>query len=156
MRLGQSFDLVLLTGHAFQCFLTAVDQLAVLHTIAAHLAPMGQFIFDSRNPNAREWLEWTQERSFHTIIHPRLGPVRAWHDTVWNSSTGVATYQTHYSAVYTGKNLTSRSDIAFPAKDDLQMMLAESGLRAERWLGDWTGSSYSEASPEIIPIGRLD
>ena len=155
VRLGQSFDLVLLTGHAFQCFLTAVDQLAVLHTIAAHLAPAGQFIFDSRNPHAKEWLEWTPERSQHTVIHPRLGPVTAWHDTAWNSSTGVATYQTHYLAVSTGKHITSRSDIAFPAKEGLQSMLAEAGLKAVHWLGDWSGSAYTEALPEIIPIGRL-
>ena len=34
VRLGRRFDLVLLTGHAFQVFLTAEDQSAVLRTIA--------------------------------------------------------------------------------------------------------------------------
>ncbi|WP_366510106.1 class I SAM-dependent methyltransferase [Mesorhizobium sp.] len=39
VRLGRRFDLVLLTGHAFQVFLTPEDREAVLATIAAHLAP---------------------------------------------------------------------------------------------------------------------
>jgi len=38
-RLGRRFDLVVLTGHAFQVFLTDDDQRAVLSTIAEHLAP---------------------------------------------------------------------------------------------------------------------
>ena len=56
LRLGRRFDLVLLTGHAFQVFLTTEDRRAALATIAAHLAPGGRFVFDSRNPaNAQGW-----------------------------------------------------------------------------------------------------
>ena len=36
LRLNRRFDLVLLTGHAFQVFLTSANQVAVLRTIAAH------------------------------------------------------------------------------------------------------------------------
>ena len=57
VRLGETFDLVVMTGHAFQVFLTRQDRLAVLETIAAHLAPQGRFIFDSRNPDLEEWRE---------------------------------------------------------------------------------------------------
>ncbi len=57
VRLGETFDLIVMTGHAFQVFLTDADQLTALETIAAHLAPRGCFIFDSRNPAAREWQE---------------------------------------------------------------------------------------------------
>jgi SAM-dependent methyltransferase len=73
VRLGRRFDLVLLTGHAFQVFLTPEDREAVLATIAAHLAPDGGFIFDTRNPVAQEWLEWTPERSQRELSHPELG-----------------------------------------------------------------------------------
>src|SRR5262249_34959685 len=53
VRFAERFDLVVLTGHAFQVFLTPADQLAVLRTIAWHLTPRGRFVFDTRNP-ARE------------------------------------------------------------------------------------------------------
>ena len=44
-----------MTGHAFQCLLTKDDQQALCATIAAHPAPGGTFIFDSRNPAVEEW-----------------------------------------------------------------------------------------------------
>ena len=53
VRLPRKFDLVVLTGHSFQVFLTDADQMAVLATIAAHLHPGGRFVFDSRNPHVR-------------------------------------------------------------------------------------------------------
>ncbi len=50
LRLDDRFDLVLLTGHAFQVFLTREDQQAALATIALHLSPGGCVVFDTRNP----------------------------------------------------------------------------------------------------------
>ncbi|WP_315924761.1 class I SAM-dependent methyltransferase [Mesorhizobium sp. SP-1A] len=47
VRLRQKFDLILLTGHAFQVFLTDADRKAVLETIAAHLESGGRFLFDT-------------------------------------------------------------------------------------------------------------
>jgi SAM-dependent methyltransferase len=94
VRLGRRFDLVLLTGHAFQVFLTREDREAVLATIAAHLAPGGRFIFDTRNPATEEWLEWTPERSQRELSHPGLGTVRAWNDFRRDPATGVVIYST--------------------------------------------------------------
>ncbi|TIN08277.1 class I SAM-dependent methyltransferase [Mesorhizobium sp.] len=155
VRLGRRFDLVLLTGHAFQVFLTPEDREAVLATIAAHLAPDGRFIFDTRNPVAQEWLEWTPERSQRELSHPELGTVRAWNDFRHDSATGVVTYSTHYEMPGSGRVLSAESKIAFPAKESLAQMLDQTGLVVEEWVGNWRGEPYAPASPEIIPIGRL-
>jgi SAM-dependent methyltransferase len=155
VRLGRRFDLVLLTGHAFQVFLTPQDREAVLRTIAAHLAPDGRFIFDTRNPATEEWLEWTPERSQRELSHPGLGMVRAWNDFRRDPATGVVTYSTHYEIPDNGRVLSAESKIAFPAKESLAQMLDETGLVVEEWLGSWRGEPYGPASPEIIPIGRL-
>ncbi len=80
VRLGRRFDLVVLTGHAFQVFLTDEDRAAVLRTIAAHLASTGRFIFDSRNPEFRQWRAWTPANSKRHVDHPALGRVLAWND----------------------------------------------------------------------------
>jgi len=155
VRLDRRFDLVLLTGHAFQVFLTPADQEAVLRTIAHHLAPEGRFIFDTRNPAAEEWLEWTPERSQRLIDHPGLGAVKAWNDVARDPATGVVTYETHYEVLATGKRFSAASKIAFPAKDSLAALLDEAGLAVDEWLGDWRGSRFEPGDPEIIPIGRL-
>lgn len=153
VRLGRRFDLVVLTGHAFQVFLTDEDQRAVLATIAAHLAPEGRFIFDTRNPAMEEWREWTPAESARTLKHPALGAVDAWNDVAQDPATGIVTYETHYRVIETGRVYSASSQLRFTARDDLAAMLAEAGLAVDDWLGDWTGSPCGPASKEIIPVG---
>jgi SAM-dependent methyltransferase len=155
VRLDRKFDLVLLTGHAFQVFLTQGDQKAVLRTIAHHLAPGGLFIFDSRNPEMEEWRSWNPQESKRILKHPRLGTVKAWNDAVQDAVTGIVTYQTNYEVLASGRLLSAKSKIAFPAKEALDDMLDDAGLAVEEWLGDWTGGTYHRTSPEMIPVGRL-
>ncbi|MBN9057114.1 MAG: methyltransferase domain-containing protein [Rhizobiales bacterium] len=155
LRLGRRFDLVVLTGHAFQVFLTQEDRRAALATIAAHLAPGGRFIFDSRNPACREWEEWGPEESMRLLDHPRFGTVSAWNDVALDAGTGIVTYGTHYEIRATGERLSAASRIAFPEKAELEALIAEAGLRVERWLGDWEGHAWQEGAKEIIPLGTL-
>ncbi|RRI05030.1 class I SAM-dependent methyltransferase [Mesorhizobium tamadayense] len=155
VRLGRRFDLLLLTGHSFQVFLTEEDQSAVLRTIASHLAPDGRFIFDTRNPAMEMWREWTPQRSERVVAHPSLGAVKAWYDAKHVAATGVVTYSTFYEIPGGRPVLGAESKIAFPRKEGLARMVDDAGLRVEQWLGDWQGAPYVATSPEIIPIGRL-
>jgi SAM-dependent methyltransferase len=155
LRLGRRFALILLTGHAFQVFLTREDRAAALATIAAHLAPDGRFIFDSRNPACREWEEWGPEMSMRRVDHPRFGPVSAWNDVAHDPATGIVTYGTHYEIGATGKRLSATSRIAFPEKAELETLIGEAGLRVERWLGDWGGNDWQPGAAELIPLGGL-
>ncbi len=155
VRLGRRFDLVLLTGHAFQVFLTGEDQKAVLSTISAHLAPEGRFIFDTRNPAAEAWRDWVPEQSEHWIEHPRFGAVKAWNDVAHDAATGIVSYETHYRVVESGRCFSASSKILFTARDMLAEMLDDAGLMVDDWLGGWTGEAWTPTSPEIIPLGRL-
>ena len=155
VRLGKRFDLVVLTGHAFQVFLTDADRSAVLKTIASHLGPEGRFIFDTRNPAVEEWREWVPEASRRLVKHPEFGDVLSWNDVAHDAATGIVTYGTFYELEPGGVTLTAASRIAFPSKDSLLPLLDAAGLAVDEWLGDWTGQSWTPSSPEIIPIGRL-
>lgn len=155
IRLGETFDLVVMTGHAFQVFLNEHDQRAVLATIAAHLAPGGRFVFDTRNPHVREWLEWVPEHSERLIAHPQAGQVKAWNDMLHDPATGIVTYETHYLIEKNGQHLMAESKILFTPKPKIEAMLAAIGLPVERWAGDWQGGAWHEDAPEIIPIGRF-
>ena len=154
IRLNETFDLVLLSGHAFQVFLTRDDQLAALKTIAAHLSPEGRFIFDSRNPAVEEWKEWTPALSERTIVHPELGEVLAWNDVRHDANTGVVEYDTFYRVAADGRTFSAKSKIAFPSYEDLLSMTEEAGLVVEQWLGGWDDRPFEATAPEIIPIGR--
>ena len=155
MRLGETFDLIMMTGHAFQVFLTSEDRLAVLSTIAAHLSPDGRFIVDSRNPAVEEWREWTQERSHRIVEHPSLGPVEAWNDVSRDEATGIVTYDTFYRATDDSRTFSATSKLGYPEKDEIERLIADAGLTVERWMGDWRGGALSGDTPEIIPLGRL-
>jgi len=155
VRLGRRFDLVVLTGHAFQVFLTEADRSAVLDTIAAHLTPQGRFIFDTRSPAAEEWREWVPDTSQRFVEHPEFGKVRSWNEVGCDRETGTVTYETFYELRPGGEILSAASKIAFPTRDSLLPLLNRAGLFVDQWLGDWDGSTWTPSSPEIIPIGRL-
>ncbi|MDP6343867.1 MAG: class I SAM-dependent methyltransferase [Alphaproteobacteria bacterium] len=155
VRLGRQFDLVLLTGHAFQVFITEEDQRSVCATIAEHLTAGGQFIFDSRNPAAEAWRGWTPDRSRRCFEHPWPGTIEAWNDVGHDAATDIVTYQTHYRVVGTDRCFSASSKIRFTSRDLVAALLADVGLKVDRWLGDWDGGACKTASPEIIPIGRL-
>ena len=155
LRLARTFDLVVLTGHAFQVFLSDADQQAVLETIARHLAPDGRFIFDSRNPAAAAWRDWTPARSRRRLTHPQLGEVEAWTDAAHDPDSGIVTYRTRYRVVGDERTFSATSRIRFTPREDLATRIAAAGLAVERWLGDWAGADCTAAAPDIIPLGRL-
>ena len=156
IRLGRNFDLILLTGHAFQVFLSKADQAAVLQTISEHLGPTGRFIFDSRNPVVEEWREWNETESLRQFQHPTFGAIKSWNTAQHDHVTGNVTYQTNYIVSATGQHFSATSCIRFTPQSELESLLAESGLAVDQWLGDWNGGNFAPNSPEIIPIGRLD
>ena len=153
IRLDQRFDLIVMTGHAFQCLLTDNDQRATLATIAAHLAPQGRFIFDSRNPSGQEWLEWGPDDSHRVVEHARHGKVESWNDYAYDAATGIVTYGTYYR-LGSGELLAAKSQIRFTPQDHLAKLIAEAGLTVDQWRGDWQGNAYTPDSKEIIPLGR--
>lgn len=155
VRLGRRFDLVVLTGHAFQVFLTEADRRAALATIAAHLAPGGRFVFDVRNPLAEEWRQWTPDLSRRLLDDPDLGRVEAWNDVSHDARTGIVTYETRYRALAGGGRWAATSRIGFTGRETLARLMDEAGLVVERWMGDWRGAPFEPASPEIIALGRL-
>lgn len=155
LRLNRVFDLVLMTGHAFQVFLTAEDQRSAVGAVARHLAPGGCFIFDTRNPAARAWRNWTPGVSVRVLRHPGFGEVKAWNDASYDASTCVVTYQTYYRVIATGEIFSADSKIKFTPKDRIAPLLEAAGLTVDAWLGDWLGNEYSDSAPDIIPRGRL-
>ncbi len=154
-RLKQRFDLVLLTGHAFQVFMTADDQRAALATIAAHLAPGGRFIFDSRNPAFPGRKERTRAETLRPFYHPEHGRTEAWNASVYDANAGILTYENGYRVLSSGREYVARAQIRYTPKDALAGLIDEAGLAVEQWLGDWLGNPFKPDSKEVIPLGRL-
>ena len=150
LDLGERFDLVVMTGHAFQVFLTAGERRAALRTVARHLAPEGRFVLDSRNPARAEWRGWTPEATREVLAHPELGPVERWNDVAEDRDTGIITYTTAYR-IAGAPPLTAQSRIAFASHDEIAAALAEAGLAAEFWWGGWDRRPSRRMRPRSLP-----
>jgi SAM-dependent methyltransferase len=154
VRLAQRFELVVLTGHTFQVFLRDEDQRAVCDTIAAHLAPGGTFIFDSRDPSREEWRKWQACQSLRSIEHPALGRIEAWNDAAYEPDSEIVTYWTFYRAS-DGRVWEAQSRIRFASKQAIAARIADAGLRVDRWMGNWRGDQWTPEAKEIIAVGSL-
>jgi hypothetical protein len=125
----------------------------MLSTIAEHLAPCGRFVFDTRNPAAQAWRDWTPKPSMRRFEHPSLGTVEAWNDVDHDATTGIVTYQTHYRIIANDRHYSAAPKIQFTTQERLAVLLDEAGLVIEEWLGDWKGGAYGPTSREINPVG---
>jgi ubiquinone/menaquinone biosynthesis C-methylase UbiE len=72
------FDLAVMTGHAFQCLVTDEDVRASLRAVHRVLRPEGRFVFETRHPQARAWLDWNPYRA-KEITSPTGRRLRVWH-----------------------------------------------------------------------------
>ncbi|SHF59112.1 Methyltransferase domain-containing protein [Kaistia soli DSM 19436] len=154
LALDEPFDMIVMTGHAYQTLLAPADRASLFAVIARHLAPGGHFFFDSRNPEARAWELWTADATRATLPHPVFGMVERWNDVVFDAESGVVTYGTHYR-LDDGRLFEAQSRIAFARKDEIEREIAAAGLRVDRWMGDYEGSPFTAKSREIIPFGSL-
>src|SRR5262249_42496585 len=62
------FDLAIMTGHAFQVFLTDDELVSALSPIGARLSSTSRFAFETRNPAAREWEAWARRFARRIVV----------------------------------------------------------------------------------------
>jgi SAM-dependent methyltransferase len=153
VRLPERFDLIYMTGHAFQALLTDDDAGAILRTARDHLADDGLLAFETRNPAQQAWRSWTPDkrRSAVTADH---GEVEEFFETKADPDTGIVDLAAHYRFIDTGKTIVGRSRIRFIGLDHLKRLLAEASLAPAAWYGDWDRSPLAEASREFIVVAR--
>ena len=123
VRWSREFELVVMTGHAFQVLVEDEAVRAALHAIHAALMDGGRFAFETRNPLARAWETWDSEerpaardssgasvRMTRRIIAPFDGRVVTFSHTLPQRRLGPAPGQPEHLAVpWTRPRSTKRS-----------------------------------------------
>lgn len=155
LHLSQRFNLIYLTGHAFQVFLTDEDVLAVLKMAARLLNPDGRLAFETRNPEDRAWLTWNPAESREMVVTSEHGRVEESCDTVYNAGTGIAEITHHYRFLDKGGERVGHSRLRFIAQNQLADLIAVAGLTPRIWYGNWDRSPCAPAAPEIIMVAGL-
>ncbi len=147
---GERFDLVTMTGHAFQALLGDADIAALLRTVRRHLAAGGTFVFESRNP-AIDWAhEWHGHRSSHDSVFGRLDcSIR-----VVESAGRTISFEQAYA--FRDATLISSSTLRFPSDAQIRSLLEFHGFEVASVLGDWDGTRFDRASSrEMIFEARV-
>lgn len=148
-----AFDLVVMTGHAFQVFVEDDDVRTALAAVRKSLAPGGHFAFETRNPAAREWECWTpdQAREFRDAAGRTVRIMRR----VTKPFDGcTVSFEHTFTSPEWPDAKSSRSTLRFLDAPSLAGFLAEAGLTIDTQFGDWDRSPLTAASPEIITIAR--
>jgi SAM-dependent methyltransferase len=68
-------ELATMTGNVAQAIVDPAVWSATLRGIHAALGAGGRIVFETRDPAARGWLEWTRERTYRVVDLPGVGPV---------------------------------------------------------------------------------
>ncbi|MEU5212836.1 class I SAM-dependent methyltransferase [Streptomyces sp. NPDC020742] len=148
---GAAFDLVVMTGHAFQCLTTDAALRGTLTAVRTALADGGRFAFETRNPLVRPWERWTPDRATEVtdagitarIAHRVELPVRG--DLVRFSET---------CSLPDGDRVRW-SSLRFWDAASLTGWLRAAGLTVEEQYGDWDRSPLTDRSPEIITLAGV-
>jgi SAM-dependent methyltransferase len=148
----REFDLVVMTGHAFQVFLEDAELRTALGAIHDALVPGGRFAFETRHPKARAWEGWTPDCAEESF-GPDGAVVRMAHAVDAVERDRVRFTTTYTSPVWHGSE-RSRSTLRFLAPDDLASFLTGAGLEIVEQFGDWDRSPLTDTSPEIITVAR--
>lgn len=150
LSLSTRFDLIVMTGHVFQVFLSDDEVRAVLTNLRRHLAPGGRIAFETRNPALREWETWTPELTREQVAVPDIGPVTV-HYAVTHEDARTITFETHFD-FGGGDIVVTPTSLRLMDQVTLTRLVKESGLRPLEWYGDWDRGPVGPRSPEIIVI----
>lgn len=158
----REFDLITMTGHAFQVLVTDEQLRAALAAVREALTGGGRFAFETRNPAARDWRRWTPEHAV-AAVGAAGEPVRMAHrvdrspdddDEGEGGGGDLVTFTTTYTSPAWERPETSRSTLRFLDADRLGAFLAEAGLVVAERYGDFDGRPLTGDSPEIVVVAR--
>lgn len=145
-RADQTFDLIIMTGHAFQVLLTDNQVEATLATMAGHLKPDGLIAFESRNPV----LDWDAVWGRSYEMETPQGRVRAVR-RLTDRSRAPEFLSFAWDYHFPDEVITSDSTLRFLSSEAIAEFADRADLQVETVLGDWQGGAFDpDLSREMI------
>ncbi len=146
-----TFDFILMTGHAFQAIVEDDEILATFAAVRRLLAPGGRFAFETRNPSARTWERWVPENAVE-VPDGDGGVLRMEHHVQLPVSGELVHFETRYFSPRWEGVLMSGSTLRFLDAPRLNAMLSEAGLSVDSQWGDFDRTPLTASSPEIVTL----
>jgi SAM-dependent methyltransferase len=133
------FDLIIMTGHAFQVLLEDTDILAAFAVMRKHLKSSGRVVFESRNPS----VDWENDWNYEMNLEYRGALIRESRRFL-TMENGRMLFELYYE--FPDESLVSTSELRFLSRSDIEERLNASGLHIEKFYGDWNCAPFDEAS----------
>ena len=149
----REFDLVVMTGHAFQELVEDDEIRAALAAIRSALTEGGRFAFETRNPRDRAWERWATEYSGE-VTDATGALVRCEYRVETPVEGSVVRSVSTFTSPGWDRPEVSRGALRFLDAETLSAFLAGAGLAIEEQFGDWGRQPLTDTSPEIITIAR--
>lgn len=138
------FDLIIMTGHAFQVLLEEREVESVFATMKDHLVPEGLIVFESRNPD----IVWKSKWDYDIELNTTYGSMRESRRFI-NLVDQKMTFKLEYK--FPDETLVSQSVLRFWTKEQIESKLTKTGLIVDTVYGDWNQTPFSsEHSEEMV------
>lgn len=147
----REFDLVVMTGHAFQVLVSDDDLRVSLAAVRRALTDDGRFVFDIRHPAVREWEGWTA-RDAVRLSNPAGEVVRFWREAELPVTGDVVRFRAVFAGAGWDGVRVSRGAVRYLDPGRLSAFLREAGLVVAEQFGDWSGRPLTDRSSEIITV----
>ncbi|MGW2843167.1 class I SAM-dependent methyltransferase [Streptomyces sp. NPDC001493] len=125
-----SVDLVTMTANVAQAVADPQAWEETLRGAYGALRPGGRLVFETRDPAARAWEEWTREKSRGATDVPGVGSVESWVELV-DVQEPLVTFRWTYVFASDGEVLTSLSTLRFREREEVAEDLAALGFTVE-------------------------
>jgi ubiquinone/menaquinone biosynthesis C-methylase UbiE len=145
------FDLVVMTGHAFQVFVEDDEIRASLIAMRSALIDDGRFVFETRNPLVREWELWTPADAVE-VVGADGTVVRVAKEVETPVEGDVVRFAMTFTSPSWDRPQVSWSTLRFLDAEALASFLSDAGLAIEEQFGDWARQPLVDTSPEIITV----
>lgn len=144
----KKFDLIIMTGHAFQVLLDDEEIERTFATMASNIKDDGRIVFESRNPAPE--IDWKEKWNYSLTIELEGCSVEESRKFMQMVGDRMQ-FELHYQ--FPEKTYVSHSELRFLSAAEIQDFATKSGLKATTIYGDWDMSPFDESlSEEMIFI----
>ncbi len=147
-------DLALMTGNVAQVFLDDGVWATTLGQLRAALQPGGHLAFESRNPDAQEWLTWRPDATREEMDTPD-GRLTCWLDAAVMED-GRVRFQAHNVWAQSGEDVVVDSVLRFRGEAEIVGDLQRAGFTVVGVYGDWVRGPVRSTGRVLVFVARRD
>jgi SAM-dependent methyltransferase len=137
-------DLAVSSGNTM---MHVAEHAATVAALAAALRPGGMFAFESRNPAARAWEQWTSEATYGER-DTLAGHLKEWLELI-EIANGRVTFDAH-NVFPDGRDAVYRNVLYFRSADEITADLLAAGFSDVVIEGGWNGEPLVEGSRLLV------